>query len=375
MKLSSYIILICFQLIFFGCQNKKKQEIANQQNYLFDDASLQAASSRPSYYQKRFYEPKYPFTLETYVNHEVDFQKFLADHHHSSRLRPLIGVVTQNKEDILPVHQLLVKIKQTIKDKNQLTLITDEILAKVVAYRNLEKGRKIPVPFVSKKGKIKLALYKVDTVFNLMGMPAFGLLPNKKKAPPIILFRGTDLSLSMQGYSSILADLDLNGPGVLAFYAGQDEMHAWLAKNTKKFVKARALGYSLGGALVQYLAIIEKDYLSQDVRFPSVAFNQPGVSADFIEKWNRLSLDQRPHLRGYIVEGDIVSSVGKLIGDVKALTLDQPLEPLKAHVTLMSLQQRLYAYSLDVSLKNELDFSSQDEQIKSLFESFSKQTR
>ena len=28
--------------------------------------------------------------------------------------------------------------------------------------------------------------------------------------------------------------------------------------------------------------ILEKDYLSQDPRFPSVAFNQPGVSSDFI---------------------------------------------------------------------------------------------
>jgi hypothetical protein len=302
MKLSSYIILIFLQLIFGGCQNKKKQEISAQQTYIFDDSTLQAASSRPSYYQKRFYEPKYPFILETYVNHEVDFQKFLADHHYSSRLRPLIGVVTQNKEDIIPVYQLLVKIKQTIQDKEQLALITDEVLSKVVAYRNLKRGQKIPIPIISTKGKIKLALYKVDTVFNLMGMPAFGLLPNKKKAAPIILFRGTDLSLSMQGYSSILADLDLNGPGVFAFYSGQDEMHAWLVKNTKKFVKARALGYSLGGALVQYLAIIEKDFLSQEIRFPSVAFNHPGVSEDFIEKWSRLSSDQKPLLKCYIVE-------------------------------------------------------------------------
>lgn len=363
MQHRSLFILTILALVLIGCHPKQDNNTTVATRSHVADLPLQA-SSYPTYYQKRCYEPKYPFLLETYSHNEVAFQTFLAKHHYASRNQPLIGVVTASKEDLLPAAMLLVKIRHIIQDQEQLALITDEILSKVVAYRNLQKGQKIPVPYVTKKGKIKLAMYKVDKVFNLLGMPAFGLLPNKKKIAPIILFRGTDLSLSMQGYASILADLDLNGPGVVAFYAGQDDLHQWLAKNTKKYVKARALGYSLGGALTQYLAICEKEYLSLDPRFPSVAFNQPGVSLDFIERWNLLRADEKPVLKGYIVEGDIVSSVGKLIGDVKALTLDHPLEPMKAHVTLMSLQQRVYAYSLDVSLKNELDYSSKDEQIQ-----------
>ena len=58
------------------------------------------------------------------------------------------------------------------------------------------------------------------------------------------------------------------------------------------------------------------------------------------------------------MEGDLVSIVGKLIGKVSELTLDRPLEPLDAHVTLMSLQNRLYQYQIDVTLKNELDYSA-----------------
>jgi hypothetical protein len=359
-----------FFLSLSSCQNKKSTSSS-----IITYSHSTAPSSHPLYYQTRFYEPKYPLEMQTYSNHIVDFQKFLAQHHYSSRFKPLIGVVTYDKQDIDAVNQLLVKIKETLTNQDQLQLITGELLSKVIAYRNLEVGQKIPVPYISKKGKIKLAMYKVDRVFNLLGVPAFGLLPSKKKVAPIILFRGTDLSLSMKGYSSILADLDLNGPGVLAFYAGHDELHYWLKEANKKYAKARALGYSLGGAMTQYLCVLEKDLLSQDPRFPSLAFNQPGVSLDFVEKWNKLSLSERPLLQGYIVEGDIVSSVGKLIGNVKALTLDHPLEPLKAHVTLMSLQQRVYAYSLDVSLKNELDYSSIDESIKNQVESTPKQLR
>lgn len=309
-----------------------------------------------NYYKQKFYQPLYPIELKTFQNNSVNFQTFLTKHNYHSKLKPLIGQVTENSLDMEPVFDLLVRLSNEIENREHLILATDEILAKIVAYRQLQVGQKIPIPCTSSKGKVKLVIYKVDKIFSLLGMPAFGLIPSKKKAPSIILFRGTDLSLSMKGTSSILADLDLNGPGVIAYHATQDEIRSWIEEKNKKFGKARAIGYSLGGALVEYCALFDGDLLSKDERFPSTAFNQPGVSQDYAFKWN--SLKSKPLLTGYIVEGDLVSIVGKLIGKVSELTLDRPLEPLDAHVTLMSLQNRLYQYQIDVTLKNELDYSA-----------------
>ena len=60
---------------------------------------------------------------------------------------------------------------------------------------------------------------------------------------------------------------------------------------------------------------------------------------------------------GYVTEGDVVSTVGKLIGNVREFSLDKNLEPIAAHLTLMSAEDTLYAYRLDVTLKFEKDES------------------
>lgn len=317
------------------------------------------ANQRKHYYQERYYQPLEPLVLETYQNHSLEIQNFLAKHKHQSPHKPLIGIVTRDPEDLQHVNQLLVRIQKEVTDPRHLRFLVDEILAKVVAYRELQIGQTIPVPLITSKGKSKLIVYRVDTIFHLLGMPAFGLVPLIKKGAPILLFRGTDLSNSMKGYSSILADLDLSGPGLMAYYSAQQTIRQWLTKVEKNRPRARAIGYSLGGALVQYACILDKDLLSHSEKYPSVAFNQPGVSEDLAFKWNTFKKKQKPVLKGFITEGDVVSSVGKLIGNVTAMTLDYLLEPLSAHTTLMSAQQRIYTYELDVTLKIGLDYSAQ----------------
>lgn len=384
-----HLCFICICLIFSSCQNKKSSNETSgiQTTYIYDHESFARRSSdspikddfvntHASYYRHRYYQPVYPVELETYENGCLEFQNFVAQHAHSSSYRPLIGIVTQDQDDILAVNQLLIRVQENVKDTKHMKLITDEILTKVLAYRNLKIGQKIPVPVTTPLGKSKIVMYRVDNVFNLsLGMPAFGLVPHTtNKTPPILLFRGTDLSFTLKGYSSVLADLDLNGPGLSVFYRSQDELHDWLEKVSISHSKARVMGYSLGGSFAQYTCIHEHELICKDKEFPSIAFNEPGISEDQICKWNQLKKDQRPPLKGYVTEGDLVSTVGKLIGDVKELTLDHLLEPLFAHVTLMSIQHRLYAYRLDVTLKNELDYSAQDHDPKETFQ-FSPENR
>lgn len=375
-------LIICFTsflFLFNSCQNKKNnKDIGNdpQTTYIYNHESFVRRSSdspiqddfvvkHSTYYRHRYYQPVYPVKLETYENGCLEFQNFIAQHGHTSLYRPLIGIVTESQEDILAVNQLLVCIQESIKNKKQMRLITDEVLTKVIAYRNLKIGQKIPIPVATKLGKTKIVIYQVDKVFDLSGgMPAFGLVPRDIKVPPILLFRGTDLSFSLKGYSSVFADLDLSGPGLTIFYMAQDELHDWLEKVSDSHSKARIMGYSLGGSFAQYTCIHEHELVCKDSQFPSIAFNQPGVSEDLIIKWQKLKIEDRPPLKGYVTEGDLVSTVGKLIGNVKELTLDHLLEPLFAHVTLMSIQQRLYMYKIDVTLKNELDYSAQDQDLK-----------
>jgi len=314
----------------------------------------QGEMHHPEYYTHRYYQPFYPIKIETYKNDVADFQSFIAQHGYHSGYHPLIGIVTESQEDVVNVLELLTRIQMNIQNPQLANLMTEEVLTKVLAYRNLQVGQKVPIPFVTPSSQIKLALYQVNHRFDLAaGMPAFGLVPTSKEAPPILLFRGTDFSL--KGSASVLADLDISGPGLTVFHSAQEEIHNWLYDVSQIYGKARIMGYSLGGSFVEYTCIYEYDLVSQD--FPSIAFNEPGITEDLIERWKNLSHEKRPPLKGYITEGDLVSTVGKLIGDVYELSLDHLLEPLLAHVTVMSLQQRLYTYQLDVTLKYELDYS------------------
>ncbi|MBM3191354.1 MAG: hypothetical protein FJZ63_01705 [Chlamydiae bacterium] len=348
-------------LILIGCSNSPQKKIYIPKHYIStsaaeDDLSLQ----HTNHYERRYYQPRYPVKLEVYENSLLDLQNFLAQHNYESPYRPLIGHVTEDPMDVLTTSQLLVGLQQSIKNKKQLNLMTEEVLTKVLAYRELKIGQEVPIPVCFRFKKPTLVLYVVNKVFDLGGgMPAFGLIPKSLtvEAPPILLFRGTNFSL--KGFSSIMADLDLNGPGMSAFYSSRRSLHNWLLEAFKAYGPTRVMGYSLGGSFAQYTCIYEHELVSKDKTFPSVIFNQPGIFDDMVYEWDRLSKKQKPCLRGYVTEGDFVSTVGKLIGDVKELTLEHPLEPLPAHVTLMSAQQRFYAYRLDVTLKHELDYSAE----------------
>ncbi|HSX03183.1 MAG TPA: hypothetical protein VLG76_00455 [Rhabdochlamydiaceae bacterium] len=253
---------------------------------------------------------------------------------------PLVGKATKQKDDIKIAECLLEVIDGQIQDPEQKQFSLDEVLSKVLAYRALEKGMEVSIP----------EPYIVDELIDLWhGMPAYGLIPkNNKQIPSILLFRGTDLSFSTErGWASIMSDLDILGPGLSTFMKARPKIHEWLLKVKANGQSARVVGVSLGGVLASYTFLFEKEQLSSA---PSVAFNPPGVSEDIFKMWEKQS-ETDPSFFVYVTQGDLVSKIGHLIGDVKEMRLPFPLHVIEAHVTLISAQKE---YSLaKVNLKEE----------------------
>ncbi len=298
----------------------------------------------------RYYLPKYPIKMKTYRCSYFFIKNFNAKHDYFSAIKPLVGIVTDDPHDLSLVNQLLFKIAKQIPSSDQKELMVLEILTKILAYRQLEVGNVVFVP-----GKDNTVLtYRVTKVFDLGGgMPAFALLPESKTDTPLLIFRGTNLNNS----SSVFADLDLDGPGFSAFMNHRDLLRDWAVETSKNYPKPRVMGYSLGGSFTQYMYIYESEVISSDPKSYHVMFNQPGVSHELLDKWDNMSPTKYKMLKGYVNEGDLVSSVGHLIGSVHEMSLDTLLEPIAAHVTFMTAQPNLYSYPLDLTIKIDKDIS------------------
>lgn len=253
---------------------------------------------------------------------------------------PLVGVVTKEKSHVTPANLALQSLSE-IPSSTQRDFARDEILCKVVAYRNLEKGMKI---------QTHDQVYVVDEIIDLWrGMPAFGLVPENRRGAPILLFRGTDMNLvSEKGWASILSDLDTTGPGHATFLKARDSIRSWLEKVKKQYEAARLMGYSLGGAFVFYTLVYEPELINKSEL--SVAYNPPGISKDLAEKWG--TNPQKIPLMAYVNQGDIVSQIGFFLSDVWEIALEQQMEVIQAHLTLISAQPVYKLSSVDVEREN-----------------------
>lgn len=291
-----------------------------------------------------------PLSQKIYHDEDAAMQRFVQLHGFFSLYQPLVGRVTAQKVDVESTRDILRSIADKMEESSLKKLATNELLAKVLAYRDLHMGDLFVFSALSEKGEAVLNEYQVDEVFNLwLGMPAFGLIP-KGNEQPILLFRGTDFSLdSHRGWASLMSDVDLSGPGLYAFQKAQTQIHAWLEKVVKTHGKARVLGYSLGGALAAYTYIFENPLMSHE---GSYAFNAPGLSDPVIQKWEELSEDKRQGFVSFVNRGDVVSKVGKLFGRVYELSGDTPMKPLTAHTQLMSAQKVFYQANVDVAEEN-----------------------
>ncbi len=264
---------------------------------------------------------------QTYYNKVKECQTFSENYGYFSEVHPLVGKFTPNKQDIDITLNILKIIHEKLAGDLRIHA-TNEILSKVLAYRDLKEKMEIPIPIDDGK----LTTYTVDTVFNLWhGMPAFALLPkDNESASPLLIYRGTEFSL--KGWGSILSDLDFKGPGFSAFRKAQPSIHAWLEKIGKK---TRVLGFSLGGALTAYTLLFEKDLISS-----AVAFNMPGLSLKNYQKWQ--TLENLPPFTVYLTQGDFVAKIGRTIGNLRICSLPERMKPLTAHTTLISFASTFY---------------------------------
>ncbi|NGX37799.1 MAG: hypothetical protein K1000chlam2_00961 [Chlamydiae bacterium] len=268
--------------------------------------------------------------------------QFDENYGYFSIYHPIVGIVTDATRDI-EVTNCVLKTLPPSEDHN---FTQDEILAKVMAYRPLKKGMKIQI---SEK-----ETYIIDAVIDLWhGMPAFGLVPEKKgSGTPLLLYRGTDLNLtSEKGWASILSDLDTTGTGHTTYLRARKEIRAWLEKMKKNEKPARVIGFSLGGVFVIYTLIYEYDLLNMDAK--SVAFNPPGISDEVLDEWKALPEKKRPPHVVYVNQGDFVSQIGLLLTNVWELTLDHPMGVIESHVTLISVQPLFKMTAVDVPLENQ----------------------
>jgi hypothetical protein len=278
---------------------------------------------------------------------------FAKEHGYFSVNKPIVAHVSIDANDlecVICVLDTLIVNQDFEKNKNFLGIASAELLAKALAYRDLKQDQYIPIPIVKDKVFV-LEKFCVDHIFNLWnGMPAFGLIPENQNIPSIILFRGTDFSLtSKRGWASLLSDIDEKGPGFTVFSKARSEIHQWLDKVAKQNKKAISVGFSLGGLLAAYTFFYEKDLLSE---WGSVAFNPPGISQYIAEEWNKLSRIELERFTTYINRGDIICKMGYLFGTTYEIYTDHLMKPLFAHTVLISGQQNFILAEVNVEREN-----------------------
>jgi hypothetical protein len=245
---------------------------------------------------------------------------------------PLVGVVTESKQDLRIVQCLLDEVQEKIHDPTHRFFATEELLAKVLAYRNLEEGDKV---------QIEGTTYVVDRVIDLWhGMPAFGLVRAEGSGSPILLFRGTDLTLTKErGWASILSDLDVAGPGFRTFQRARLQIAAYLQEKKEAQTPARLVGFSLGGAFVLHCLIEMPELISHTT--PSTIFSAPGIATTLASRWEELSEDKRPPHLLYLCQGDLVSQIGTFFSKGYEVKKPKPMQVIEAHATLMGLQREV----------------------------------
>lgn len=300
--------------------------------------------------KNRPYTLQEPLSQVVYTTHSETLTDFIRNYGYFSIYHPLVGIVTESDQDVEITQCLLQTVQNEIADPDQLQFTIDEILGKVLAYRTLKKGMKISIPI----SKDLIQTYVVDITIDLWrGMPAYGLIPETGgKAPPLLLFRGTDLDLSSEkGWASVLSDLDTTGPGHKTFLRAQNEIHDWLVKANQTMGPARVVGFSLGGVFVLYTLIYEYELVNKQI--PSTALNPPGLTLELLDKWKKIPEEKKPPQRTYVNQGDYVSQIGFFFGNVQEVSVEKPMDVIEAHVTLVSALPLYKITAVDVAGEND----------------------
>jgi hypothetical protein len=276
---------------------------------------------------------------------------FIQWHGYFSAHDPLVGRVSKRKGDLSVAQSLLTYLGQEITDPKSRKFAIDEALVKVMAYRDLKIDDSFDVVMEDRDGIPRLMTYRVDHVFNLWhGMPAFGLVAEEEEEA-ILLFRGTDFSLSSErGWASLVSDVDLAGPGFTAFMHARKEIRSWLQKVACPTTRARVMGFSLGGVLAAYTFLYENEWVSLE---GCIAFNPPGFSERVLQDWNRLSPQQQEAFTVYVNRGDPVSKIGRLFGRAYEVSVNKKVTPLRAHTLFLTAESEFSCIPIHLERENQ----------------------
>lgn len=290
--------------------------------------------------------------VKTFTNPDPNLLHFPLTSNLNSRL---IASTTENEEDFLAACWVMQAIHDTVTDPDMRRLLSGEVLAKVIAYRELREGQTIPIPSLDSDGKPCRLTYRVDRRFNLWkDIPAFGLVPiDHPEAAPILLFRGTSFSLSSKGGpASIASNFDPAGSGWVPFQNNKQQLKEWLVASTKQ-TKARVIGNGLGGSIASYAAIAFADFINKKSTEPSYSFNPIGVKEELGLLWNDLPTSIRPKLEVYITQGDVIPKFGWLFGNVYEVQVERRLYPMAAHRHLSFFRPHVKIFAVDVEKENQ----------------------
>ena len=97
------------------------------------------------------------------------------------------------------------------------------------------------------------------------------------------------------------------------------------------------MGFSLGGTLALYTQIYEYEWMGKGGSF---AFNPAGISREAHEKWILLPEETKTDFTTYVTQGDPSSNSGYICGSIYAFCLESPMQPIMAHVSLMTALPR-----------------------------------
>jgi hypothetical protein len=306
-------------------------------------------------YPSRCFVRKTPLEIEKFKNPNPNLKYFSDNFGRFSTSKSLIGVVSLESNDVIVTQHLLKIIYDTLKASRIVELCTNEILSKVLAYRDLKENMKLLIPIVLNDEKVEYVEFIVDTIFDLWQKhTAFGLRPTSvSHVSPILLFRGTDFSLNRQGgRASILSDLDPDGPGRRLYLSCRSTLRHWLLQMSHLGEKTRVLGHSLGGVLATYAAVYEHDLLSKNPLQASYSFNAPGITNDLFKDWEDLPFKERPSFYSFVTRGDIVSKFGQVFGETYELFTSRPLSPMISHEQLIFSQPLSYMCKIDIEKEN-----------------------
>ncbi len=182
-------------------------------------------------------------------------------------------------------------------------------LLSLLPFLRPEQDEQIQVP-IRYDGKWQFASYKVAQIEltpSWMGSPlmAYGLNPQEKNTPPLLLFKGTTFPTDSGCGLSLLADLNPGASvGSYAFRAGKNKIDSWLNSHAEKAV---VYGKSLGGALACRSALYFPDKVAK-----VLTFGAPGFTGRDANRWNKIA--EKPQINMFYQKGDPVPYFDKAPG-------------------------------------------------------------